>query len=135
MDFAAVIPDLRSKLAKANERLANLGEKRRPFALDAVIGGAKARRAIEKIDADVAAARNESETLTVAIEEAEKRKADHEAQIDAAIDHIRKLHGCGLTDAMSAAASSYPELLRKVTSLALTPSERQYSDRKLRFRS
>jgi hypothetical protein len=89
MDFAAVISDLKVKLTRTNERLAGLGERRRPHALGAMTGDARAKKAIEKIDADAAAARNEADTLTVAIEEAEKRKAEHEAQI-AAEDRRRR---------------------------------------------
>jgi hypothetical protein len=89
MDFVVVISDLKTKLARTNERLAKLGERRRPHALGAATGDAKAMRSIEKIDADAAAARNEADTLALAIEEAETRKAEHEVHL-AAEDRRRR---------------------------------------------
>jgi hypothetical protein len=89
MEFATVILDLKAKLAATTERIAMLGERRRPHALGAVTGDAKSKKAIEKIDADAIAARNEAETLIVAIEEAERRRAEHKVQI-AAEDRRRR---------------------------------------------
>jgi len=89
MDFAALITDLKAKLATANQRLGKLAEQRRPHALDAVTGGIKAKRAIEKINTQAAATRSEAETLAAAIEEAEKRKTEHEARL-AAEDRRRR---------------------------------------------
>ena len=81
MDFAALITDLKAKLATANQRLGKLAEQRRPHALDAVTGSARAKKAIEKIDTQAAATRSEAETLATAIEEAAKQKAEHEARL------------------------------------------------------
>jgi hypothetical protein len=84
------ISDLKSRLARAEERLAKLAEKRRPHALGAATGDAKAKRAIEKLDADAAAARGDIETLGLLDgEEAEKREAEHDAQV-AAEDRRRR---------------------------------------------
>jgi hypothetical protein len=89
MDFPAVISDISTRLQAVTARIAELAEQRRPHAFDAVTGDASARRAIEKIDVDAAAARNESETLTVALEEAQRRQADHLAKL-AAEDRARR---------------------------------------------
>ena len=84
VDFAALISSLKAKLKGTHEQLAKLTEQRRPVALDAVTGDEKAKQVIRKIDTDVVATRNEAETLAVAIEEAEKRKIEHDAQVAAA---------------------------------------------------
>src|SRR4051794_7565903 len=89
MDFAALISDLKAKLAGTIEHAAKLTEQRRPYALDAVSGDAEAKRTIKKIDADVIAIRSETETLEIAIAEAEKRKTEHDAQV-AAEDRCRR---------------------------------------------
>ena len=89
MDFAALISDLKAKLATTIARAAKLTEQRRPYALAAVSGEAEAKRTIRKIDADVIGIRSDAETLEIAIEEAEKRKAEHDAQV-AAEDRRRR---------------------------------------------
>ena len=89
VDFNKLISDLKAKLAATNERLAKLREARRPHALYAVSGDAKAKKAIANIDADVASAAAEGETLAMALEEAEHRKVEHEAKI-AAEDRRRR---------------------------------------------
>ena len=80
VDFNKLISDLKAKLAATNERLAGLREARRPHALDAVSGDAKARKAIAGLDTEVASVTAEGETLALAIEEAEHRKVEHEAK-------------------------------------------------------
>ncbi len=89
VDFNKLISDLKTKLAATNERLAKLREARRPHALDAVTGDAKAAKAIAGLDTKVASATAEGETLAMALEEAEKRKVEHEAKI-AAEDRRRR---------------------------------------------
>jgi len=89
VDFNKLISDLKAKLVATNERLAKLREARRPHALDAVSGHAKAKKAIAGLDTEVASATAEGETLAMALEEAEKRKVEHEAKI-AAEDRRRR---------------------------------------------
>ncbi len=80
VDFNKFISELRARLTATHERLAKLREARRPHALDAVSGDAKAKKAIANIDAEVASATAEGETLAMALEEAEHRKVEHEAK-------------------------------------------------------
>ncbi len=89
VDFAALISDLKTKLVATKERLAKLREARRPHALDAVSGDAKAKKAIAGLDTEVASATAEGETLAMALEEAEHRKVEHEAKL-AAEDRRRR---------------------------------------------
>ena len=89
VNFSKLISDLKAKLAATNERLAKLREARRPHALDAVSGDAKAKKAIAGLDTEVASVTAEGETLVIALEEAEKRKVEHEAKI-AAEDRRRR---------------------------------------------
>ena len=80
VDFDKLISDLKAKLAATDERLAQLREAKRPHTLEAVSGDAKAKKAIANIDAEVASATAEGETLAMALEEAEHRKVEHEAK-------------------------------------------------------
>ncbi len=89
VDFKKLISDLRARITATHERLAGLREARRPHALDAVSGDAKAKKAIAGLDTEVASTAAEGETLAMAIEEAEKRKVEHEAKI-AAEDRRRR---------------------------------------------
>jgi len=89
VDSSTLISDLKAKLAATNERLGKLTEQRRPCSLEAVTGDTKAKRVIEKIDAEVAATHCEAKTVAMAIEEAEKRKVKYEAKI-AAEDRRRR---------------------------------------------
>ena len=80
VDFKKLISDLRARLTATHERLAKLREARRPHALDAVTGDVKAKKAIASLDSEVASAAAEGETLAMALEEAEHRKAEVEAK-------------------------------------------------------
>ena len=80
VDFDKLISDLRARIAATHERLAKLREAKRPHTLEAVSGDAKAKKAIANIDAEVASATAEGETLAMALEEAEHRKVEHEAK-------------------------------------------------------
>lgn len=79
-DFNKLIPKLQARITEAIERLARLREARRPHAIDAVSGNQKAKKAIAGIDAEVASAAAEGETLAVALEEAERQKAEAETK-------------------------------------------------------
>jgi chromosome segregation ATPase len=81
MQLSELITDLKSRLSSTTGKLVELREGRRPYALDAAKGDAKAKKAIAAIDADVAATTSEVTTLEVAIEEAERR-AIEEAQAE-----------------------------------------------------
>lgn len=83
MNFAAILPDLKARLAGTSERIAKLQQERRLYALDAASGDAEAKKAITEIDADAGTARSETEMLALAIEEAEKREANCAAQVAA----------------------------------------------------
>jgi hypothetical protein len=89
IDFDNLLADLRARLTATQERLAKLKEARRPHALDAVSGSAKAKKTIAILDTKVTSAASEGETLTMALEEAEKRKAEAEAKA-AEEDRLRR---------------------------------------------
>lgn len=89
MNLESVVSLIKTKLAATHDRFAVLKEQRRPYALDAATGNAKAQKTIEQLDAEIAATHRETETLTVALEEAEKRKIEREAEL-AAEDHRRR---------------------------------------------
>jgi hypothetical protein len=89
IDFNKLISDLKVKLTATNDRLANLREARRPHALDAVTGDAKAKKTIAVLDAKVVNATVEGETLAMALEEAERRKVEYEAKA-AEEDRLRR---------------------------------------------
>lgn len=128
MNFAAVISGLKARVATTNERLAKLAERRRPYALDAVIGDAKAKRAIEKIDADADAARNEAETLTVAIEEAEKRRAEYEARL---VSEVRRRREAGARSVCAAILEADREFDEAAKRLCQSLASRQELVRKV----
>ncbi|WP_163265608.1 hypothetical protein [Chelativorans alearense] len=75
-DFTKMIDEIRAKIASTADRLAELREKRRPHALGAFGGDEKASAAVAKIAAEESAVRDEADTLALALEEAEKRKAE-----------------------------------------------------------
>ena len=89
VDFNKLISDLRARITATHERLAKLREARRPHSLEAVSGDAKAKKVIADLDTEIASTTAEGETLAIAMEEAEKRKVEHEAKI-AAEDRRRR---------------------------------------------
>lgn len=76
VDFDKLITKLQARIGATRERLTGLRGARRPHALDAVSGNRKARKAIAGIDAEVASAAAEGETLAIALEEAERQKGE-----------------------------------------------------------
>ncbi len=80
-DFNKLISDLRLRIGVTQESLTELREARRPHAVDAVAGERKAQKAIADIDAKIASATAEVETLKLALEETERQKAEHEVKI------------------------------------------------------
>jgi hypothetical protein len=94
IDFNKLISDLKVKLTATNDRLANLREARRPHALDAVTGDAKAKKTIAVLDAKVVNATVEGETLAMALEEeakaAEEDRLRREAEAREIADEIAK---------------------------------------------
>jgi hypothetical protein len=89
IDFVSMMSDLNAKLLSTKERVTELAQQRRPHAFGAATGDSAAIKALKDIDARLATARNEAETLTIAIEETERRKAEYRAQL-AAQDRQRR---------------------------------------------
>jgi DNA repair exonuclease SbcCD ATPase subunit len=83
MDRARQIADLRQRAAAIDAKLAELGDRRKTFALGAVEGNKASTKAIQELDAETDRLRREQETLVAALDHLERLKAEEErAELD-----------------------------------------------------
>lgn len=81
MQITATIEDLKARLAGTASALAGLREKRRPVALKAMQGDAKAQKAVAALDAEEATVRSDALTAEMALEEAERLEREERARL------------------------------------------------------
>jgi uncharacterized protein YhaN len=113
----AVVAELSAKLDAARSRLAVLREARRPHALPAVSGDPKARKAIEKLESEVAAAASETMTLADALQEAEREQREEEARAAAEELRGRRDEATDLWGHVQAASKAADEVMNKLATV------------------
>ena len=117
MNYAAKITELGRRTDEISDKIDSLNERRKEFALGAVEGDKTNLKAIQVIDDEAEALRREYETLTAAIDQADRLRLEQEAEIARKDRERREVEARKIADAALATTADIDGTMARLREL------------------